>query len=282
MSQVSYSAGTFTWFAVVGATGYAYKIGTTGEWIDVGNVLSVRIPDISDPSDVHWRVNSPWIGVPREFTYLHFDLHADNQNPIDSIAFKEQSPESLIVYDTTEDSFFIYDIATGNLLSQVDWNVSSIRDGIEYTFRNNTGEYWSISRRVERRSAPFLTSYHFSVQKRTGSTASDATEFYRSPSSSFLLGSNIYFAESSLPIQGSGVGPVFFSVSKQFVTVSILSRIHGINISTNQKYNVLLAITGFSEALGIAYIEGTNVYVTLRDESVDPIQRVIWLSLIHI
>ena len=66
MSAVSYSGLPFTWDVVPLATSYAYRIGATGDWDDVGNVLTYPSEGFTSQQiqDMYWRVNSPWIGDP--------------------------------------------------------------------------------------------------------------------------------------------------------------------------------------------------------------------------
>ena len=57
---------TFSWSAVSGALSYAYRIGATDQWSDVGNKTSHTIENLSNGQlyTIYWRVNSFWIGDP--------------------------------------------------------------------------------------------------------------------------------------------------------------------------------------------------------------------------
>ena len=73
MSTVTYNGGKeFSWPAVTGATSYAYNIGFTDMWIDVGNVteVSIEILMVGQSYSISWRVNSPWMGQLFDTDYI--------------------------------------------------------------------------------------------------------------------------------------------------------------------------------------------------------------------
>ena len=73
MSTVTYDGGrNFSWSAVPGATSYAYNIGFTDVWTDVGNVTEVSIESlmIGQIYGISWRVNSPWMGQLFDTDYI--------------------------------------------------------------------------------------------------------------------------------------------------------------------------------------------------------------------
>ena len=138
MSSVNATVGdgeaTFTWSAVFGAKRYAYRIGTEGKWIDVGNVVSYTVEDLgnSQDYDFYWRVNSDWIGnagnvvsvTPSAVSYIGFVSVAE---PIASVeprgmTYDSVNHEVLIAYENGY--WYRYEI-DGTYIGRVQLNSSN-------------------------------------------------------------------------------------------------------------------------------------------------------------